>query len=67
MAENNVRKDVGSLSWQCVGAERDLRRKKCQHLFAKSKKKDDLVLICHKERFYAMTAWCGHLGNNYHV
>lgn len=48
--------------WQPVGEFSVLNRKKCRHLYAKAGKRKDLALFYDEGKFYAMEAWCSHMG-----
>ena len=50
------------IKWRLIGPYQDLRISKCRRLYAKSGRKDDLALFFHNGRFYAMEAWCSHMG-----
>ena len=50
------------LRWRLIGRYQDLRISECKRLYAKSGRKDDLALFFHNGRFYAMEAWCSHMG-----
>ena len=48
--------------WRQLGPEVVLKGKPCHRVYAETGKNDDLVLVHHKGQFYAMDAWCSHLG-----
>ena len=50
------------LKWRLIGPYQDLRLSGCRRIYAKSGRKDDLALFFHNGRFYAMEAWCSHMG-----
>ena len=45
-----------------VGKYGLLKTRRCQRLYAKTGRKDDLALFHVNGRFYAMEAWCTHMG-----
>ena len=53
------------LKWRLIGPYQDLRISKCRRLYAKSGRKDDLALFFQNGRFYAMEAWCSHMGKRF--
>ncbi|KAJ8311609.1 hypothetical protein KUTeg_010964, partial [Tegillarca granosa] len=57
----NDRNNRGEM-WQLVGEFSTLNRKKCRHLYAKAGKRKDLALFYDESKFYAMEAWCSHMG-----
>lgn len=59
MSEPNSR---GYIPWQLLGTYYQLKQKSCQRLYAASGRSDDLALFFHNGRFYAMEAWCSHMG-----
>lgn len=59
MSEPNSR---GYIPWQLLGTYCQLKQKSCQRLYAASGRSDDLALFFHNGRFYAMEAWCTHMG-----
>uniref|UniRef100_A0A8W8NYE8 Rieske domain-containing protein n=1 Tax=Magallana gigas TaxID=29159 RepID=A0A8W8NYE8_MAGGI len=54
--------DESGKEWRCVGKVEELARKKCQRLYSAGGKTWDLALFHSKGVFYAMEAWCSHLG-----
>ena len=50
------------LRWRLIGAYQDLRISRCRRIYARSGRKDDLALFFHNGRFYALEAWCSHMG-----
>ncbi|XP_060083875.1 Rieske domain-containing protein-like [Ylistrum balloti] len=52
----------GQKTWQEVGAVSDLVRFHCQRLYSKAGGRSDLGLFYNRGTFYAMGAWCGHMG-----
>ncbi|KAK2141634.1 hypothetical protein NP493_480g03019 [Ridgeia piscesae] len=48
--------------WRLVGQEAALSSLTCRRLYARHGKSDDLVLVCVQGSFYAMEAWCSHMG-----
>ncbi|XP_053374241.1 uncharacterized protein LOC123532561 [Mercenaria mercenaria] len=48
--------------WRNVGPYHTLKQKKCQRLYAATGRIDDLALFFQNGRFYAMEAWCTHMG-----
>ncbi|KAI0237155.1 hypothetical protein LSAT2_012373 [Lamellibrachia satsuma] len=48
--------------WRLVGQETTLSALTCQRLYARQGKSADLVLVCVRGAFYAMEAWCSHMG-----
>lgn len=50
------------VKWRLIGPYQDLRISRCRRLYAKSGRKDDLALFFFNGRFYAMEAWCSHMG-----
>ncbi|XP_063437765.1 Rieske domain-containing protein-like [Mytilus trossulus] len=48
--------------WRYVGEVKELNKKKCHHVHAKSGKKYDVALFCDEGKFYAISAWCSHMG-----
>ncbi|CAL1538253.1 unnamed protein product [Lymnaea stagnalis] len=49
-------------SWRDVGECVELRRAKCRRLYSKLGKHKDLALFYVEGEFYAMEAWCSHMG-----
>ncbi|XP_048750679.2 Rieske domain-containing protein-like [Ostrea edulis] len=52
----------GTGDWRCIGKVNELSKKKCQRLYSAGGKMSDLALFFHEGKFYAMEAWCSHLG-----
>ncbi|KAK7481465.1 hypothetical protein BaRGS_00027316 [Batillaria attramentaria] len=52
----------GTLTWRLVGEFRDLIMKKCRRVYSKKGSRHDLGLFFHNGTFYALGAWCGHMG-----
>ena len=52
--------------WRYLGKADDLKQKKCQRLYSKKGSKRDLGLFYDREEgeFYALGAWCGHMGTS---
>ena len=51
-------------SWVLVGDFWSLSRRKCQRLYARSGKSDDLTLVCAKNKMFALESWCSHMGKS---
>lgn len=49
-------------TWQRIGAEADLRHKKCRKLYAEDGEHLVLIYVEEKDEFYAMEAVCAHEG-----
>lgn len=60
--DNDVTSCFEDMSWQKVGAHMDLVRFHCQRLYCKDGNGGDLGLFYNNGNFYAMGAWCGHMG-----
>ncbi|XP_022312736.2 Rieske domain-containing protein-like isoform X1 [Crassostrea virginica] len=54
--------DTSDAEWRYIGKADELAVKKCQRLHSAGGKQMDLALFHHQGRFYAMEAWCSHLG-----
>lgn len=67
MAEpKEIRKPDGDdKTWRLIGDAQELCRKKCHHLHSKSGKKYDIALFYDEGKFYAISAWCSHMGKFY--
>ena len=52
----------GYIPWQKIGFYRSLKLHRCQRVYAKSKRADDLVLLFNNGKFFIMEAWCSHMG-----
>ena len=50
------------LSWRTVGTVEILRKTRCRRLYAKSGEEKDLALFYRSGTFFAMSAWCSHMG-----
>ena len=50
------------LKWRLIGPYQDLRLSRCRRIYARTGRKDDLALFYQNGRFYAMEAWCSHMG-----
>lgn len=50
--------------WQLIGTYFELKQKPCRRLFAQTGRSDDLALFFHNGKFYAMEAWCTHMGES---
>ena len=50
------------IPWRLIGDAETLQKKRCQRLHAKAGARADLVLVFAKGKFYAMEAWCSHMG-----
>lgn len=50
------------LKWRLIGPYQDLRLSRCRRIYARTARKDDLALFYQNGRFYAMEAWCSHMG-----
>lgn len=48
--------------WQDIGPYKALKQKTCQRVYATSGRSDDIALFFNNGRFYAMEAWCTHMG-----
>lgn len=48
--------------WQLLGSYFQLKQKACRRLYAQTGRSDDLALFFHNGKFYAMEAWCTHMG-----
>ncbi|KAH3715400.1 uncharacterized protein LOC127856277 [Dreissena polymorpha] len=53
---------VEFVPWQNVGSYAELKKTRCQRLYATSGRSDDLALFYHNGRFYVIDAWCTHMG-----
>lgn len=52
-------------AWRSIGPSDELTKRPCRRLFAANgKKEDDVALFCYKGKFFAMSAWCSHLGES---
>ncbi|XP_069101788.1 uncharacterized protein [Argopecten irradians] len=60
--DNDVTSASGEKTWQKVGSLTDLVRFHCQRLYSSAGGRKDLGLFYNKGQFYAMEAWCGHMG-----
>ncbi|XP_035828496.1 uncharacterized protein LOC101860850 [Aplysia californica] len=49
-------------SWRTIGESEALRRTKCRRVYAKLGQHKDLALFYRAGKFFAMTAWCSHMG-----
>lgn len=56
--------DTSDAEWRYIGKADELAVKKCQRLHSAGGKQMDLALFHHQGRFYAMEAWCSHLGQS---
>ncbi|XP_062588563.1 Rieske domain-containing protein-like [Saccostrea cucullata] len=54
--------DDSGKEWRYLGTKEELAKKKCQRLYSTGGKVYDLALFYHEGKFYAMEAWCSHLG-----
>ena len=50
--------------WQLLGTYFELKQKPCRRLYAQSGRSDDLALFFNNGKFYAMEAWCTHMGKS---
>lgn len=50
--------------WQLIGSYYELKQKTCRRLFAQTGRSDDLALFFHNGKFYALEAWCTHMGES---
>ncbi|KAK3094627.1 hypothetical protein FSP39_004196 [Pinctada imbricata] len=48
--------------WRMVGEVSVLQQKKCHHVYSQRHRTNDLVMFYKGEKFYAMGAWCSHMG-----
>lgn len=53
---------VETNKWRCIGEVFQLNKQRCHHLHAKSGKRDDVALFYDEGKFYAISAWCSHMG-----
>ncbi|XP_064597569.1 Rieske domain-containing protein-like [Liolophura sinensis] len=53
---------TNALQWRQIGDYYELRKRKCQRVHSKKGKYFDLGLFYKDGKFYAMTAWCSHMG-----
>ncbi|XP_059145501.1 uncharacterized protein LOC131932589 [Physella acuta] len=49
-------------AWRDIGEYQELRRTKCRRLYSKLGQHKDLALFYRSGTFYAMEAWCSHMG-----
>ncbi|KAL4222088.1 hypothetical protein ACF0H5_018129 [Mactra antiquata] len=60
MSENSITENY--IPWQKIGSYQNLKVRNCQRLYAASGSSDDIALFFRNGRFYAMEAWCTHMG-----
>ncbi|XP_033725488.1 uncharacterized protein LOC117315414 [Pecten maximus] len=61
-SEDNASSTPGERAWRKVGFLTDLVRFHCQRLYSSVGGRKDLGLFYNRGAFYAMDAWCGHMG-----
>ena len=49
--------------WRKIDHIHELKKARCRHIYALKDKSKDVALIFSGKTFYAMEAWCGHMGN----
>ncbi|XP_064645605.1 Rieske domain-containing protein-like [Lineus longissimus] len=61
----NTGADV-SFTWRRVAKETEVKKSKCQHVYAQSGEDDDIMTIYLNGKFHAMESKCGHMGGPLH-
>ena len=51
-------------TWWYIGEYGELNAKKCRRLHCKAGSKHDLALFFENGKFYAVSAWCSHMGKS---
>ena len=57
-----VTEDEQQTAWRDVGEVEVLRRTKCRRVYAKQSQEKDVALFYKAGTFYALEAWCSHMG-----
>ncbi|KAL5020049.1 hypothetical protein ScPMuIL_002941 [Solemya velum] len=60
--QTNSANGAKSPEWRKIGSFVSLKKRICQHVYAETGKKNDLALFYNEGKFYAMEAWCSHMG-----
>lgn len=62
MSTHTVKHSTEDTPWQLIGKSRSLKEKKCNRLYAKKGQEHDIALFYKSGTFYALSAWCAHMG-----
>ena len=61
-SENQESVNSNGWQWRHIGMSDTLHIQRCRRLYSMEGKKHDLALFFTKNQFYAMEAWCSHMG-----